>query len=110
MCRLRRRHQGAGDKTVRKNLELSRRIATGERHEDDVVARLRKWRPIPRAVKCNEDTAAISRRERLPVVKRQIVWRPVRGETGDRLLFVGTGADRHSTVTPVLRREHKLLL
>jgi hypothetical protein len=56
---------------VRENDKRPRRLAVGQRLEDDVVAALRERRAVPRAVESDECAAAIGLRELLRVVKQR---------------------------------------
>ncbi len=100
---------GAG-KTVGEDLILPRGLAVRERLEHDVVALLRERRAIPRAMECDEGTAAVARRELTPVVEGQVIGRPVAGEDRDRSSLLRTDADGLSAITPVLGRQDQLAL
>src|SRR5690348_3622106 len=78
-----------------------RGLSVLERNEDDVVAALRPWRAIPRAVERDERAALIVLRELRPRVERDAEWRPVRGEERDRLRLVRALADRLAAVAAI---------
>src|SRR6267378_2192039 len=100
---------GAG-KAVGEDLVLPRGLAAGERLEHHVVAALREWRSIPRAVECDESTSAVALRELAAVVEREVIRGPVAGEDRDRVSLLRTDPDGLSAIAPVLGRQHQLLL
>src|SRR5580693_5616664 len=107
MCRLVGRLLGSC-KTVGKNLTFSGRLVARQRLKNDVVARLRIGRTIPRTVKRDEYAVAVARRELLLVIERHSVRRPMRRKIrdGDGLLGAFAAA---LAVAAVLRSEHQLL-
>src|SRR5207245_2284152 len=100
---------GAG-KAIGEDLVLPGGLALRERLEHHVVAALREWRSIPRAVECDERTSAIALRELIAVVEREVIGRPVAGEDRDRASLLRTDPDGLSAIAPVLGRQHQLLL
>jgi hypothetical protein len=96
--------------TIRKYFALPRCAIPGERLKNHVVTTLRIWRPIPGAVKGDEDTPTVSRRKLFLVVQHHGVWGPMGGEYRKRSDFVRTRADRFAAVATIFGRQNQLLL
>ena len=79
-----------------------------KRLKNHVVATLRIWRSVPRAVESDEDAAAIVRRKLFVVVTHHGVRRPMGGILCDRTDLVRTYADGFA-VAAVFRSQNQLL-
>src|SRR5215469_4481632 len=109
MLRTARLHARSG-KTVSENLAPRRPSIGGQRLEDHVVAALRIGRTVPGAVEGNEAAVVVARREARAGVERQVVRCPMSWKRRDGGELLRAHADRLTTVTAVLGREHELLL
>src|SRR3954449_11122209 len=94
---------GPPGKPICEDLERAGWFAARHRLEHHVVAALRKWRAIPRAVKGDEDAAGIARREFAPRGQHQRQWRPVSGVVRQRPPFIGADADLLTAIAAVFR-------
>src|SRR5215472_12867828 len=106
MLRATRLHARSG-KTVGEDLAPRRPSIGGERLEDHVVAALRIGRTVPGAVEGNEAAVLVVRREARAGVEREVVRCPVSRKRRDGGELVCAHADRLTTVTAVLGREHE---
>ncbi len=100
---------GAGE-AVGEHDERTRWLAVVERLEHDIVAFLRKRRPVPRAMEGDEGAALVGVRELHAVVYLEIVGRPVRRKPRDWTALLRTGADGLAAIAAVLRGKDQLPL
>src|SRR5262249_24847937 len=97
-------------KTVRENFALARGAVAFQRLKDHVVALLRIRSAIPGTVECDEYAISIARWELPLVIANHRVRSPMRGKSRRWWELVRALTRFLSTIGPVLRGEHQLLL
>src|SRR5580698_5803070 len=96
--------------TVGENLASARRAFTLKRLENHVVALLRVWRAIPRAMKGDEDSVAIAGWKFVLVVTHHGVRRPMGGKGGNRSNLARANTHLFAAIAAVFGRKNELSL
>src|SRR5262249_57557423 len=97
-------------KSISEDDERPGGLAVRQWLEHHVVAALGQRRAIPRAVEGDERTALVGSGELTPVIKQEVVGRPMPGKRRDGCSLVGTRPDRFPAVAAVFRGKHELVL
>src|SRR5262249_9245150 len=96
--------------TVGEDYVVTGSFAIGQRLEDDVVASLRSWCAIPRAMEGDEGASLVSLRKLRGIVDLEIVGRPVRWKRRDGRIEFCAVIGFLAAVAAIFRRQHELLL
>ena len=95
---------------VREHDVFAGRLAIHQGLEHDVVAALRRWRAIPRAMERDECAALIAVRTRAALINRKIVRRPMPGKGGDGCILLRADANLVAAVAAIFGRQNELVL